>query len=109
VHDVPDGPGTAHGPGPAPGAQADQHERDTRDRGEEDPGESVAEQAARIVQAEHERLVVTYSVRDHTVYLLTPPGEDPRTVLRAARLVVPEHTYQELAGHLGITPGWRLL
>jgi hypothetical protein len=40
------------------------------------------------------------------VYLLTPPGEDPWSVLRAARVVVPEHTYVELADHLGVPSEW---
>jgi hypothetical protein len=72
---------------------------------EEDPVESVMEKAPRIIEASHERLIVTYSLQDHTIYLLSPPGEDPRMVLRAARLVVPEPAYQDLAGHLGIAPG----
>jgi LysM repeat protein len=67
----------------------------------------AARKMARIVQADHERLIVTYSVSDDTVYLLTPQGEDPRAVLRAARLVLPEETYEELAGHLGVPSGWR--
>jgi hypothetical protein len=67
----------------------------------------VAQKAARIVQASHERLIVTYSISDDTVYLLTPPGEDPRAVLRAARLVLPEDTYEELADHLGVPSGWQ--
>jgi LysM repeat protein len=66
----------------------------------------AAKKMARIVQADHERLIVTYSVSDDTVYLLTPSGEDPRAVLRAARLVLPEDTYEELAGHLGVPSGW---
>jgi LysM repeat protein len=61
---------------------------------------------AKIILAEHERLIVTYSIRDHTVYVLTPPGEDPMTVLAAARLVLPEDTYQDLAGHLGVPSAW---
>jgi hypothetical protein len=73
---------------------------------ERDRGRRAAQQAARIVQADHERLIVTYCVSDDTVYVLTPPGEDPRAVLRAARLVLPENTYEELAGHLGAPPGW---
>ena len=72
-----------------------------------DRGRRAAEQAARIIQADHERLIVTYSVSDNTVYLLTPPGEDPRAVLRAARLVLPEDTYEELADHLGVPSGWQ--
>jgi LysM repeat protein len=69
-------------------------------------GRRAARQAARIVEADYERLIVTYSVSDDTVYVLTPPGEDPRAVLRAARLVLPENAYKELAGHLGAPPGW---
>jgi len=83
---------------------ADQH-RDAADQREADQGDT--ERTARIVEADHERLIVTYSVSDDTVYLLTPPGEDPRAVLRAARLVLPEDNYQELAGHLGVSPGWQ--
>ena len=116
---APDAPAGADKPAPVPDAAKDGVGTPPRlgqlspaqqaPGGRDDPAESAAERAALIVQAEHERLVVTYSVRDHTVYLLTPPGEDPRTVLRAARLVVPEHAYQDLAGHLGIQAGWRLL
>jgi hypothetical protein len=109
----------AGGP-PAPGCQPDDsdpagnqdghHDRDggLGGQGQCDRGECAAAQAARIVQADYERLIVTYSVRDDTVYLLTPPGEDPRAVLRAARLVLPEDTYEELAGHLGVPSGWKL-
>jgi len=67
----------------------------------------AARRAARIIQASHERLIVTYSVSDDTVCLLTPPGEDPRAVLRAARLVLPQDTYEELADHLGVPAGWQ--
>ena len=66
----------------------------------------AAKKMAKVIQADHERLIVTYSVSDDTVYLLTPPGEDPRAVLRAARLVLPEDTYEDLAGHLGVPSGW---
>jgi hypothetical protein len=59
--------------------------------------------SARIVQAGHKRLVVTYSLRDDTVYVLTPPGEDPATVLRAARLVLPDDIYEDLASYLGVS------
>jgi LysM repeat protein len=68
--------------------------------------ERAAAKKARIILADHERLVVTYCARDHTVYVLTPPGEDPRAVLRAARIVLPEQTYQQLAGHLGVPAAW---
>jgi hypothetical protein len=61
---------------------------------------------ARIILADHERLIVTYSTQDDTVYVLTPPGEDPRAVLRAARLVLPENTYEDLADHLGVPAAW---
>ena len=63
---------------------------------------------ARIVLADHERLIVTYSTADDTVYVLTPPGEDPRAVLRAARLILPEDTYEVLAGRLGVPANWPL-
>jgi LysM repeat protein len=65
-----------------------------------------AAEKAKIILADHERLIVTYSVRDHTVYVLTPPGEDPMAVLAAARLVLPEDTYKDLAGHLGVPSAW---
>ena len=61
---------------------------------------------SRIIQADHDRLIVTYSAHDDTVYLLTPPGEDPWSVLRASRIVVPEHTFVELADHLGVPSVW---
>jgi LysM repeat protein len=67
-----------------------------------------AVEKARIVLANHERLIVTYSTADDTVYVLTPPGEDPRAVLRAARLVLPDDTYEVLAGHLGVPANWPL-
>jgi hypothetical protein len=63
---------------------------------------------ARIILADHERLVVTYCPSDHAVYVLGPPGEDPRDVLSAARLVLPEETYQDLADHLGVPAAWPL-
>ena len=79
--------GVAGGPGAARGARR-------------------AARKAKIILADHERLIVTYSAADHAVYVLTPPGEDPRAVLRAARLVVPEDTYEDLAGHLGVPSAW---
>ena len=60
---------------------------------------------ARIVLADYDRVVVTYSEGDGTVYVLRPPGEDPRAILRAARLVLPEDPYQELADQLGVPAG----
>lgn len=55
-----------------------------------------------IVLADHERLVVTCNQRDDTVYVLRPPGEDPKAILRVARLVLPEGRYGELARRLGM-------
>jgi hypothetical protein len=69
-------------------------------------GVAAAAGSARIVQARHKRLVVTYSVRDAVVYVLTPPGEDPEAVLRAARLVLPDDAYEELASRLGVSGDW---
>jgi hypothetical protein len=61
-----------------------------------------------IILADYPRLVVTRRPADDTVYILRPPGEDPRAVLRAARLILPEDHYEELAAQLGITPSWPL-
>jgi hypothetical protein len=69
------------------------------------PQRSCAEKA-HIVLADHDRLVVTRSRRDDTVYVLRPPGEDPRAILRVARLVVPESRYGELAEALGVPSSW---
>lgn len=63
-------------------------------------------QRAHIILADHDRLVVTRSRRDDTVYVLRPPGADPRAILRVARLVVPESRYGELAEALGIPASW---
>ena len=62
--------------------------------------------SARIVLAGHERVVVTYSVRDGIAYVLSPPGEGPGAVLRAARLVLPDDAYEELASRLGVSADW---
>ena len=59
-----------------------------------------------IVIADHDRLVVTHCSDNDTVYVLRPPGADPRAVLRVARLVVPEDPYEELAEHLGVPASW---
>jgi LysM repeat protein len=77
------GPGTA-GPGHAPGCWRPGAER------------------AHIVLADYDRLVVTRNRRDDTVYVLRPPGEDPKAILRVARLVLPEESYGELAKQLGM-------
>jgi len=77
------GPRTA-GPGQGPGC-----------------GQPGAERA-HIVLADYDRLVVTRNVRDDTVYVLRPPGEDPKAILRVARLVLPEGSYGELAKRLGM-------
>ena len=61
-----------------------------------------AQQKACIVLADHDRLVVTCNKKDDTVYVLRPPGEDPRSILRVARLVLPEGQYGELAKQLGM-------
>jgi LysM repeat protein len=59
-----------------------------------------------IVMADYDRVVVTCSEQDDTVFVLRPPGEDPRAVLRAARLVLAEGPYGELADQLGEPAGW---
>jgi LysM repeat protein len=61
---------------------------------------------SRIVMADYDRVVVTCSKQDDTVFVLRPPGEDPKAVLRAARLVLAEGPYEELADQLGEPAGW---
>jgi LysM repeat protein len=85
------GPGTTTaGPGPGQGPGAGR----------------LATTTARIVLADHDRLVVTCSQRDGAVCVLRPPGCDPREILRAARVVLPEGPYRQLAGRLGLPPSW---
>jgi LysM repeat protein len=64
---------------------------------------------ARVVLADYDRVVVTHSASDGMVYVLRPPGKDPKAILRAARLVLPEDLYQELAEHLGIPASWPIV
>jgi hypothetical protein len=59
-----------------------------------------------IVLADYDRVVVTHSARDGMVCVLRPPGEAPEAILRAARLVLPEDPYGELAEQLGMPAGW---
>ena len=61
---------------------------------------------AHIIVSDYDRLVVTCSPRDHTVYVLRPPGEDPKAILKVARLVLPEAPYGELADQLGVPASW---
>jgi LysM repeat protein len=79
-----------------------------RDGREPDPGRPAAEEAG-IVLADYDRVVVTQSLHDGTVYVLRPPGEDPRMILRAARLVLPEGLYRELAEQLGMPASWPIV
>jgi LysM repeat protein len=71
-------------------------------------GRLVPEEA-RVVLADYDRVVVTRSTPDGTVYVLRPPGEDPKAILRAARLVLPEAPYRELAGQLGLPASWPIV
>jgi LysM repeat protein len=61
---------------------------------------------ASIVLADYERLVVTHSRQDGTVYVLRPPDADPQAILLAARLVLGQDRYEALAGHLGVPAHW---
>ena len=63
---------------------------------------------ARIILADYDRLVVTRNERDGMVYVLRPPGQDPKAILQVARLVLPEEPYGELAAQLGVAAGWRM-
>ena len=79
-----------------------------REGREPDPGRPATAEAG-IVLADYDRVVVTRSLHDGTVYVLRPPGEDPRVILRAARLVLPEGLYRELAGQLGMPASWPIV
>jgi LysM repeat protein len=63
----------------------------------------------RVVLADYDQVVVTYSEDDGTVYVLRPPGQDPAAILRVARLVLPEEPYRELAGQLGLPASWPIV
>ena len=62
--------------------------------------------STRIVLADYDRLVVTHCETDDTVCVLRPPGADPQAILLAARLVLAQDRYEELAGHLGVPAHW---
>jgi LysM repeat protein len=64
---------------------------------------------ARIVMADYDRVVVTCSKQDDTVFVLRPSGEDPKTILGVARLVLPETCYAELASRLGMPVSWPIV
>jgi len=70
-----------------------------------DPGPPSGEEAC-IVLADYHRLVVMHSKADDKVYVLRPPGEDPRAILRVARLVLTEDPYEKLANKLGVPASW---
>ncbi len=75
---------------------------------EPDPGRPATEEAS-IVVADYDRVVVTQCPHDGTVYVLRPPGGDPGVILRAARLVLSEGLYRELAGQLGMPASWPIV
>ena len=79
-----------------------------REGREPDPGRPAAKEAG-IVLADYDRVVVTQSLHDGTVCVLRPPGADPRVILRAARLVLPEGLYRELAEQLGMPVSWPIV
>ena len=60
--------------------------------------DSPAAGRAGVVLADYDRLVVTYSRADDTVYVLRPPDAEPRAILRVARLVLPEGPYRAQIG-----------
>jgi LysM repeat protein len=77
-----------------------------RNSKEPEVGSVPGEEEARIVLADYDRLVVTHSKADDMVYVLRPPGEDPKAILRVARLVLAEDPYEELAHRLGVPASW---
>jgi LysM repeat protein len=79
------------------------------DSGQRASYERHAAEKPRIFLADYDRLVVTRSQPDETVYVLRPPGEDPAAILRVARLVLPEGPYRELARQLGMPTSWPIV
>jgi LysM repeat protein len=59
-----------------------------------------------ILFADHDQLVITRNPHDDTICVLRPPDQDPRAILRVARLVLPERRYGELAEQLGLSTRW---
>jgi LysM repeat protein len=87
-------------------ASARNAEPETTSPRESPEAETLITQEAHIVLADFDRLVVTRNKADDTIYVLRPPGEDPRAILRVARLVLPEDPYEELAEQLGVPASW---
>jgi LysM repeat protein len=67
-----------------------------------EPAALPSAERPRIVLADHDRLVVTCDEQASRIFVLRPPGADPRAILRVARVVLPEGPYGELAKQLGI-------
>jgi LysM repeat protein len=76
---------------------------------QEPSGDPLPADGARIVMADYHRVIVTCSQRDDTIVVLRPPGEDPKTILGVARLVLPEAYYAELASQLGMPVSWPIV
>jgi hypothetical protein len=70
------------------------------------PAEPGRINPARIIMADHDRLVITRNKSDDTICVLRPPGQDPADILRVARLVLPEGPYGALAEQLGVPASW---
>ena len=87
-------------------ASARNAEPETTSPRESSEVEPLITQEAHIVLADFDRLVVTHNKADDTICVLRPPGEDPRAILRVARLVLPEDPYEELAEQLGVPASW---
>ncbi len=60
----------------------------------------------RILMADYDRLIVTHNKADDLICVLRPPGEDPKAILRVARLILKEDPYQQLATQLGMSASW---
>ena len=77
---------------------------------DEGPGpEQPTVSSPRIVVADYGRVIVTMCQEDETVYVLRPRDADPGAILRVARLVLPEGSYQELALWLGLPASWPIV
>ena len=79
-------------------------------RCDEGPGsEQPTVCSPRIVVADYGRVIVTMCQEHDTVYVLRPRDADPAAILRVARLVLSEGSYQELALRLGLPASWPIV
>jgi LysM repeat protein len=68
--------------------------------------EQSSEGSTGIIFIDHDQLIITRNPGDDSICVLRPPDQDPKAILRVARLVLPERRYGELAERLGLPARW---